>query len=140
MAGYSGTPLPRKLGIKPGHTIALVDDPGTVTLGLPAGVTIRRRLGGGPVDLAVAFVARRERLERRIGPLSRAITPSGAIWVAWPKKASRVPTDVTENVVRDVALPLGLVDVKVAAVDEVWSGLKLVWRLSARPPTVTAGA
>jgi hypothetical protein len=132
MAGYSGTPLTKKLGIKPGHRMLLLDPPAAFDLELPEDVTVQRRLGG-PVDVAMVFVVHRRRLEQRIGRLGEAIAPDGALWVAWPKQASGVPTDVTENVVRDVALPRGLVDVKVAAVDDVWSGLKLVWRLSARP-------
>jgi hypothetical protein len=131
MAGYSGTPLVKKLGVKAGQTIIVIDPPEAFNLELPEDVTVRARLGGH-LDLALVFVVERLALERRIQALGRAVAPDGSIWVAWPKKASRVPTDMTEHVVRDVALPLGLVDVKVAAVDDVWSGLKLVWRLSAR--------
>ena len=131
MAGYSGTPLVKKLGVKAGHTIIVIDRPEGFALELPEDVTVRTRLGGH-LDLALVFVVERVALERRIQALGRAVAPDGSVWVAWPKKASRVPTDMTEHVVRDVALPLGLVDVKVAAVDDVWSGLKLVWRLSAR--------
>jgi hypothetical protein len=131
MAGYSGTPLVKKLGVKAGHTIILIDPPEGFALELPEDVRVRSRLGGH-LDLALVFVVERAALERRIQALGRAVAPDGSIWVAWPKKASRVPTDMTEHVVREVALPLGLVDVKVAAVDDVWSGLKLVWRLSAR--------
>jgi hypothetical protein len=131
MAGYSGTPLVEKLGIRPGHAVLLVHPPAAFSFELPEGVTVRTRTRGH-VDVAMVFVVHRRDLERRIAALGHAIAPDGALWVAWPKKASRVPTDMTENVVRDVALPLGLVDVKVAAVDDVWSGLKLVWRLSAR--------
>ncbi len=140
MVGYSGTPLEQRLGIRAGHRLLIVDDPGTLKLALPYGVKVRRRLGGGPVDLAMAFVTDRATLERRIGPLARAIVANGGVWVAWPKKASRMPTDVTDNVVRDVALPLGLVDVKVAAIDDVWSGLKLVWRLTERPESARPGS
>jgi hypothetical protein len=98
MAGYSGTPLLQKLGVKPGS------------------------------DVIVFFTTERAELERRIDDLGKAIFPSGSLWVSWPKKASKVPTDITEDVVRDVVLPKGLVDVKVAAVDDIWSGLKIVWR------------
>ena len=117
--------------MKPGHTILLIDPPDGFALDLPADVTVRRRLGGH-LDVVLVFVLQRSALERRIDALGRAIAPDGSIWVAWPKKASKVATDMTEHVVRQVALPRGLVDVKVAAIDEVWSGLKVVWRLSER--------
>ena len=129
-AGYSGTPLVKKLGIKEGTTLTLLAAPEGFdgTLGeLPAGVTVRRRLQGR-CDVAVCFVFRRAELERRVDALGRTIHPDGAFWVAWPKKASKVPTDMTEDVVREIVLPLGLVDVKVCAIDEVWSGLKIMWR------------
>jgi hypothetical protein len=131
MAGYSGTPLTKKLGIKAGQTIALIDAPEAFTLELPEQVTVRKRLGAH-LDVVLVFVLERAALERRIGPLGRAIAPAGAIWVCWPKRASKAATDLSDNVVRDVVLPLGLVDVKVAAIDDIWSGLKVVWRLSAR--------
>ena len=133
-AGYSGTPLARKLGISEGARVALLDAPDRFedTLdGLPDGVTFRRTLRGG-CEVAVCFVTRRRDLERRIDALGRAIHPAGGAWIAWPKRASGVPTDMTEDVVRDVALPLGLVDNKVAAIDETWSGLRLVWRRERR--------
>ncbi len=117
--------------MKPGHAILLIDPPDGFALDLPADVTVRRRLGGH-LDVVLVFVLQRSALERRIDALGRAIAPDGSIWVAWPKKASKVATDMTEHVVRQVALPRGLVDVKVAAIDEVWSGLKVVWRLSER--------
>jgi hypothetical protein len=131
MAGYSGTPLVKKLGIKPGDTVVILQRPDGFTLELPDGAVLLSRLAG-PVDLAMLFTTDRATLERRIEALGRAIAPDGILWIAWPKKASGVATDMTEQVVRDVALPLGLVDTKVAAVDDTWSGLKLVWRLSAR--------
>jgi hypothetical protein len=133
-AGYSGTPLPRKLGFKPGTRAALLDAPDgfDATLGeLPDGVEVATRLGGS-FDLVVVFVTRRAQLERRLGALRRAIAPDGMVWVAWPKRASGVETDMTEDVVRDVALPTGLVDTKVAALDATWSGLKLVIRRELR--------
>ena len=99
--------------------------------GLPDGVTVRHRLSAGP-DVVVLFTTRRRELERRFDAAARAVRPAGSVWVAWPKKASGVPTDMTENAVRDVALPRGLVDNKVCAIDEVWSGLRLVWRLENR--------
>ena len=134
MAGYSGTPLPKKLGIKEGGRVALVNAPDgfDATLGsLPEGVVTTRRAGASH-DVVVLFVKQRAALEKALPRLEKAIFPAGAIWVAWPKKASKVPTDITEDTVRDVCLPRGLVDVKVCAIDDVWSGLKLVWRKELR--------
>ena len=131
MAGYSGTPLTQKLGIQPGFVVAILNAPPDFSLDLPDGVTVRSRLAGH-MDVAMLFTTERARLERRITALGRAVAPSGSIWVAWPKKAAGVATDMTEDVVRQVVLPLGLVDTKVAAIDDVWSGLKVVWRLSRR--------
>ena len=133
-AGYSGTPLPKKLGFKPGTRAAFVSAPEhfEALLGeLPDGVVVRRQLRG-PLDLIVFFTTERRELERRLPALRAALEPDGTLWVSWPKRASKVPTDMTEDVVRDVALPTGLVDVKVAAVDETWSGLKLVVRKALR--------
>jgi hypothetical protein len=133
-AGYSGTPLPRKLGFKEGTRAAFVGAPEGFDelLGeLPDGVTVRRRLQG-PVDLVVFFTDARRELERRLAALRAAIEPDGAVWVCWPKRASGVPTDLTEGVVREVVLPTGLVDVKVVAVDATWSGLKVVVRRALR--------
>jgi hypothetical protein len=133
-AGYSGTPLPQKLGFKPGMRAAFVDAPGdfAAALGpLPDDVAVATRLGGRK-DLVVVFVTRRAELERRVEALKRAIAPDGMAWVAWPKRTSKLPTDITEDVVRDVALPTGLVDVKVCAIDATWSGLKLVIRKELR--------
>lgn len=136
MAGYSGTPLPKKLGIKEGHTLTAVDAPRgfTKTLGsLPAGVKLQSGLPGkDPFDVMLVFVTSRAALERQLASLRKRMKPAAALWVAWPKKASGVRTDVTEDVVRAVALPTGLVDVKVCAIDDVWSGLKLVIRLENR--------
>jgi hypothetical protein len=133
-AGYSGTPLARKLGFKPGIRAAFLGAPEDfdATLGeLPDGVAVARRLAGRR-DLVVVFVTERAELARRLDALKAAIAPDGMVWVAWPKKASGVPTDVTEDVVREVALPTGLVDVKVCAIDATWSGLKLVIRKELR--------
>jgi hypothetical protein len=133
-AGYSGTPLPTKLGIKAGHRVALVGAPADfeVTLGaLPGGVALRKQLRG-PLDVLVYFTRDAADLASKVERLGAAIEVDGALWVAWPKRASKVPTDITENVVRDLALPLGLVDNKVAALDETWSGLRLVWRRELR--------
>ena len=135
-AGYSGTPLPRKLGIKPGARVGLIGAPEGFdsTLGdLPDGVAVRRRLGREPFDVIVAFFSRRSTLERRLPALSAALDPAGGLWIAWPKRASGVTTDVTEDVVRDLGLAAGLVDNKVCAIDEIWSGLRLVYRLRDRP-------
>ncbi len=134
MAGYSGTPLPRKLGIRPGARLALVGAPEGFerTLGpLPEGVRVARP-GRGHADVALYFTRERRALERRIAALERRIEPDGALWVAWPKRASRVPTDMSEDVVRGVALPRGLVDTKVCAIDGTWSGLRLVVRRELR--------
>jgi hypothetical protein len=128
--------LVRKLGIKPETRLGLIGAPDgfDATLGeLPAGVHVRRRLGGRPFDVIVAFFARRPDLERRLPSLAGALDPGGGLWIAWPKRASGVTTDVTENVVRDLGLAAGLVDNKVCAVDQVWSGLRLVYRLRDRP-------
>jgi hypothetical protein len=133
-AGYSGTPLVRKLGIKPGFRVAWPAAPeGFEALleGLPDAVSVRRALRGR-LDLVVGFVTARAELERRLPALRRAIAPDGTLWVAWPKRASGVATDMTEDVVREVALPTGLVDVKVCAIDATWSGLKLVVRKELR--------
>jgi hypothetical protein len=133
-AGYSATPLPRKLGIKEGSRVAVLAAPADfdATLGpLPDGVVVRRRLRG-PLDVVVFFTTSRAQLERRMGALRAALDPAGRLWVAWPKRASGVATDVTEDVVREVALAHRLVDNKVAAVDATWSGLQLVIRLADR--------
>ena len=135
-AGYSGTPLVRKLGIKPDARLGLVGAPDGFdrTLGeLPHGVTVRRRVRG-PLDVIVAFFVRRAELERRLPALRGALDPAGGLWLAWPKRASGVETDLSDNVVRELGLAAGLVDNKVCAIDEVWSGLRLVYRLRDRPP------
>ena len=132
--GYSGTPLAQKLGIKAGHIVVVARDPGhfeSLVAPLPEGVRLRRQ-ARGRADVAVLFTTRRAELEQRLHPFARVIHPDGAWWVCWPKRASGVATDVTEDVVRDVALPHGLVDVKVAAIDATWSGLKLVHRRERR--------
>ena len=133
-AGYSGKPLADKLGFKPGATASYVNPPENFDelLGeLPEGVTIHADLVG-PLDLIVCFTTQRRVLEQRLKALRRAMAPDGMLWVAWPKKAAKVETDMTEDVVRDIALPTGLVDNKVCAIDETWSGLKLVIRKELR--------
>ncbi len=135
MAGYSGTPLPRKLGIGPGARLGLIHAPAgfEATLGpLPDEVRVRAA-ARGPLDVIVAFFVARAALERRLGALRAALDPSGGLWIAWPKRASGVETDLSENVVRELGLAAGLVDNKVCAVDEVWSGLRFVYRLRDRP-------
>jgi len=128
-AGYSGTPLARKLGFKEGMRVAYVNPPdGFAIDGIE---DVRARLGKG-TDLVLFFTTERRALERRLDALRRAIEPDGMLWVAWPKRASGVATDMTENVVRDVVLPTGLVDTKVCAIDDVWSGLRLVVRKELR--------
>ena len=133
MSGYSGTPLPRKLGIAEGGTFALVaapDDAEALLGELPAGA--RRVDEPAEADVVLVFAVAREELARHVDELGRAVFPDRMLWVAWPKRASKVPTDITEDVVREVALPLGLVDTKVAAIDATWSGLRLVWRRELR--------
>lgn len=133
-AGYSGKPLVEKLGLTPAMTVYVDQRDGRV----PADVD--QLLGGTPylrrlprtVDAILTFHTARRELDRRLPTLLEHTATAGMIWVCWPKKASKVPTDVTEDTVREVALPLGLVDVKVCAVDATWSGLKLVRRRSAR--------
>ncbi len=135
MVGYSGTPLHRKLGIKEEARVALLGAPKGFDgeLGpLPAGVRVLRRLAP-ELDVVVLFVTERRELERRFPDVARSITPTGGFWVAWPKRASKVPTDLTEDVLREVGLPQGLVDNKVCAVTDVWSGLRFVWRKENRP-------
>ncbi len=127
MAGYSATPLTKKLGIVEGSTLALVNAPPGVIDGLPAEVTVKRQ-ARGKADVVVAFFTERRDFERRVEALGRMVFPSGGLWVAWPKRSSGRETTLHEQVVREVALPLGLVDNKVCAIDETWSGLRVVWR------------
>jgi hypothetical protein len=137
MAGYSGTPLPKKLGIKPGHRVALLGAPADFprVLGeLPEGVVVTTGLSGKKAfDVIVFFAVAARELERRFGPMAKRLEPNGGLWVAWPKRASGVATDVTENAARSVGLAAGLVDNKVCAIDETWSGLRLVIRVADRP-------
>jgi len=132
MAGYSGTPLIKKLGIEPGRRVALLSAPDgfAQTLGaLPAGVTSVSNLRGSrPFDVIVFFTAQRAQLDRRFGELVARLEQAGGLWIAWPKKVSGVTSDVSEDVVREIALRVGLVDNKVCAIDDVWSGLRCVIR------------
>jgi hypothetical protein len=130
MAGYSGTPLPQKLGIKPGIAVVVLNAP----------TNYRKLLGKLPADIKFSeqiavnstfvhlFTTKRSELEKKLSILRKKIADTGTVWVSWPKKSSGVASDITEDVIRDVALPLGFVDVKVCAVDEIWSGLKLMIR------------
>ena len=133
-AGYSGTPLPRKLGIKPQARVGLVGAPAGFdeVLGeLPPGVTVSRRLRGS-FDVLVAFFVTRAELERRLPALKGALDHAGGLWVAWPKRSSRIATDLGDGSVRELGLAAGLVDNKVCAIDETWSGLRFVYRLADR--------
>ena len=132
LAGYSGTPLPRKLGLRDDTRLLLVDAPEGFDPSPPPGAAVHRRAGRLPYDVVLAFCRDRAGLERRFAPLAQRIGRDGALWVAWPKKASGVRTDLDGNVVRDHGLAVGLVDVKVIALDETWSGLKFVYRLQDR--------
>ncbi len=134
MAGYSGSPLARKLGINPGAAVLLDGAPAGFSLGeLPGEVTVARRAGRDPYDVIVCFCPATRRLTTRWPVLHPLTTVAGALWIAWPKKSSGQATDLTENVVRDYALAHGRVDVKVCAVDDTWSALKHVIRTSDRP-------
>jgi hypothetical protein len=134
VAGYSGTPLPRKLGIKPGHRVLALNAPDGfgATLGeLPGGVAVRAT-ARGKADVIVSFHDRRAELAKRMPKLRELMEPAAGLWIAWPKRASKLPTDLTEDVVRELALANTLVDNKVCAIDETWSGLRLVIRLRDR--------
>ena len=133
MAGYSGTPLARKLGIAEGHAVLLDGAPAGFTLGdVPADVTVVPRAGRGPYDVILCFCPDTARLRSRWPALHALTTTPGSLWIAWPKRASGVPTDLDENIVREYALANGRVDVKVCAVDDTWSGLKHVIRKADR--------
>lgn len=130
--GYSGKPLAVKLGVKPESRVLLVAAPDGFGLAAPAGAVVHTRPGPLPYDVVLAFCPDRAALRRRFAPLADRLTTAGALWISWPKKSSKVPTDLDGNVVREHGLEVGLVDVKVAAVDETWSGLKFVRRLADR--------
>ena len=134
MAGYSGTPLVKKLGIKPGAGVLLVGAPAGFEglLDLPGEVKLSRRAGKGPYDVILFFTRSRAGFERELPKQRVRMAPACGLWICWPKKASKVATDMTEDVVREVALPTGLVDNKVCAIDDVWSGLRLVIRKELR--------
>jgi hypothetical protein len=134
MAGYSGKPLTQKLGIKPGFRIFVCDAPKAypdIVGELPDGASIASRLKA-PLDMIHLFATKAGGLKGKLESCRAAIAPDGVVWVSWPKKASGVATDLSDAVVRDVALPLGLIDIKVCAIDEAWSGLKFVIRSNQR--------
>ena len=126
MAGYSGTPLVKKLGIKPGARVQFLNTPGGFDISELAAEA--KTVRAGDVDFALLFVKSASELKKALAPLLQRVAGGGMAWVAWPKKTSGVATDLTENVVREIGLPLGWVDVKVCAIDETWSGLKFYRR------------
>lgn len=133
MAGYSGTPLWKKLGLAPGATAQLLNAPdGWSVPDAPAGIDWLSATGTEPAAFILAFYRDPAPFLADVHTLAARIRPSGALWVAWPRKATGHPSPMTENLIRDAALAIGLVDVKVAAIDDAWSGLKLVWRRERR--------
>lgn len=142
MAGNSGTPLAKKLGIQEGSKLYVVQPPKDylkVIAPVPNGVKVASRMSGD-IDIVHVFSAQKSQLLQALRVCLDKLKPNGAIWVSWPKKASKVTTDITEDTIRAIALPMGLVDIKVCAVDEVWSGLKLVIRKENRKPAAVARA
>jgi hypothetical protein len=132
--GYSGTPLAKKLGIKSGFTIFAVNAPAdyrSLLAPLPDDVTFVKKLTKS-TDLIQLFTKSAAELDAKLRVWRDTMKSDGTIWISWPKKSSKVPTDITEDVIREIALPMGLVDVKVCAIDETWSGLKLVVRKELR--------
>ncbi len=134
MPGYSGTPLPKKLGIKAGFRVYLLDAPSEVIAELGAALADCAGVkdGKAPLDFAMVFTKSKAELAKKFKRVSRQLAPAGMLWVSWPKKSSGVATDLTENIVRGIGLAAGLVDIKVCAVTEVWSGLKFVRRVKDR--------
>jgi len=131
---YSGTPLPKKLGIREGSRVLLVAAPGGFALGdLPPGAEVARRATSAPLDVVVVFATRRSELEKRFGSLAERLDAAGRLWVAWPKKSANIDTDLTFDVVQRVGLDAGLVDNKSASVDHAFQGLQFVYRLKDRP-------
>ncbi len=130
MPGYSGTPLARKLGVRPNERLIALNAPSnyrSLLEGLPEGVAISSRVAAGATFVHL-FVKQRADLAKQLIALRTKLDDAGMLWISWPKKAAKVETDITEDTIREVALPLGFVDVKVCAVDETWSGLKLMVR------------
>lgn len=135
--GYSGTPQARKLGLKPGHRVSLDrPPPGWRVTGPPPGLT--HVAAPAPADVIISFFGAAHELPGRLPGLVQRIYPGGALWVAWPRRAGGHHSDITENLIREQALPLGVVDVKVATIDDDWSGLRLVWRVASRGRSGTA--
>jgi hypothetical protein len=135
MAGYSGTPLAKKLGIKENSSVCVINEPKAFREELeplPAQVKLAGERGE-PLDLILLFVLSRTELRASLRRLASDLQPAGMLWVAWPKKSSKVATDLTENIIRDEGLEAGLVDTKVCAISDIWSGLKFVYRLKDRP-------
>lgn len=134
MPGYSGTPLPKKLGIKPGFRVRLIAPPPEVQAELSSDLAACTIIDDNkaPLDFALVFTKSKAELAREFKRLSKQLAPVGMLWVSWPKKSSGVTTDLTENLVREIGLAAGLVDVKVCAVTDVWSGLKFVRRAKDR--------
>jgi hypothetical protein len=130
-AGYSGTPQARKLGLKPGQRVALDHPPTRWHLADPP-PELTHVGAAEPADVVISFFGAARELPERLPGLIKRIYPGGALWVAWPRRAGGHQSDITDNVIREQALPLGVVDVKVAAIDDDWSGLRLVWRLANR--------
>ncbi|MDQ1741100.1 MAG: hypothetical protein QOE53_2752 [Pseudonocardiales bacterium] len=130
-AGYSSTPQAKKLGLKPGYRVRIAQPPDGWTLDQPADLLTAEE--GEPADVIVSFFRSAAELPARLPALAAAIFPQGALWVAWPRRAAGHHSDITENLLREEALPLGIVDVKVAALDDDWSALRFVWRVENRP-------
>jgi hypothetical protein len=132
-AGYSGRPLAAKIGVRDGQRVLLVAAPRDWSVeGLPTNVRLLRRRGTSAVDITIAFFKDTGSLQREVPSLAKTIRPDGTLWIAWPRRAGGHQSDITDQVVRDAALALGLVDVKVAAFDDDWSALKMVWRKELR--------
>jgi hypothetical protein len=134
MPGYSGTPLPKKLGIKDGAHVRVFDMPAEVRTELKATLAHCAILpdGKGQADFMMLFTKSKNALSAKFGPIAKQLAPAGMVWISWPKKSSGVETDLSEDVVREIGLAAGLVDVKVCAVTDIWSGLKFVRRLKDR--------
>lgn len=131
MSGYSGTPLPRKLGVKPGHRVLAVDAPDGLPLGEPE-AEVHRTADEDPYDVILVFCPDSAALHESFPAAKARLVKNGGLWVCWPKRSSKVPTDLSENPIRDYGLSLGLVDNKVAAIDATWSGLRFVYRIADR--------
>jgi hypothetical protein len=136
-AGYSSTPQSKKLGLKPGHRVRLDQPPDGWALDQPADLLVQQT--AGPADVIVSFFRTAAELAERLPALAADSYPQGALWIAWPRRAAGHRSDITENLVREHALPLGIVDVKVAALDDDWSALRFVWRVANRPAPRTSG-